>query len=189
MLLAYVAVRSIITPTPGLRIKTQRQFLPIVAVSLSTEGAIITEDTGPGGLAPHWTVKITVTYLDTLNTHQKPITFQTRRVSDDSPYQLRYLLDGQWRDAEVGVGCMLGIDLSRNSSINIADSGGRFASLHPGEVWEDSLSVFHLDWECPDDDGAAYVGDAFRLQYMGGIMGGVRGIRRLLSVSMRLGGF
>ncbi|KAI9371768.1 hypothetical protein BJX61DRAFT_12033 [Aspergillus egyptiacus] len=139
---------------------------PALAVTLSTEGAVTTEDTGPGGLTPRWTVRFTITYLDTPHTHQEPIIFLKPRLSDHGKYQLRYLLDGQWHDAEPGIGCMMGMDL-KETELHVVDSRARFVSLHPGEAWETALSVFQLDWECPDEDGAAYAGEVFQLQYLG----------------------
>ncbi|KAL3473095.1 hypothetical protein BJX99DRAFT_234242 [Aspergillus californicus] len=144
--------------------------LPVLAVSLSAKGPITTKDTGQD-LVPVWTVKITIAYLNDPNTPAKAVTFQKPRLHDVNHYQLLYLLDDQWRDAELGVGCLLGMDFSRKSEINVAYSGGKFVSLNPGESFETEVEVFQLDWECLNEAGTEYAGDVFSLQHMGGTIG------------------
>ncbi|KAL2842116.1 hypothetical protein BJX68DRAFT_270834 [Aspergillus pseudodeflectus] len=146
--------------------------LPTLAVTLSTKGAITPKEPGPGQPAPAWIVKFTVTYpaIPNTNTLQEPIIFKASSVTDVSRYRLQYLLNGEWRDASLGVGCMGGIDFYEESpsEINVAENYGTFRVLSPGEVWERSFSVFDLDWECPDENNTGHPGDAFRLQYLGG---------------------
>ncbi|KAL4747544.1 hypothetical protein BDW72DRAFT_196621 [Aspergillus terricola var. indicus] len=150
-------------------------LLPTLAVTLSSDGGITTEDIGFGRVAPHWMVKMTVTYLETPKTaQQRPITFQTPNTHDMSTFSLRYLFNNTWKDARYGPGCMLGVDFGgpTTSQINIAYSGGGFASLAPGESWEKSVSIFEFEWLCPEEGvDVEVVGDAFTLQYTGGVVG------------------
>ncbi|KAL4971300.1 hypothetical protein BDW66DRAFT_155794 [Aspergillus desertorum] len=147
--------------------------LPTLAVTLSSDGGITTEDIGFGRVSLQWTVNMTVTYLKTpKTTQQRPITFQTPNTHDMSTFRLCYLFNNTWKDTKYGPGCMLGVDFFTSSEINVAYSGGSFTSLAPGESWEQSVSVFDFEWFCPKEGvGVEIAGDAFTLQYTGGVVG------------------
>ncbi|KAL3447847.1 hypothetical protein BJX65DRAFT_307525 [Aspergillus insuetus] len=149
--------------------------LPTLAVTLSTKGAITTQETSPGRPAPEWVVKFTVTYSPTIPNSSTPIIFMAWDVTDVSRYRLQYRLNGQWRDAVLGIECMAGTDFDfyehSPSELNVSEYYGTFRVLSPGEVWERSFSVFGLNWECPSENGDGPAGDAFRLQYLGGPLG------------------
>ncbi|KAL3487984.1 hypothetical protein BJX62DRAFT_240463 [Aspergillus germanicus] len=146
--------------------------LPTLAMTLSTKGAITTQETSPGRLAREWIVKFTVTYSPIIPNSTTPIIFMAWDVTDVSRYRLQYRLNGEWRDAVLGIGCMAGADSDlyedTPSELNVSEYYGTFRVLAPGEVWERSFSMFGLDWECPGEDGAGPAGDAFRLQCLGG---------------------
>ncbi|KAL4756265.1 uncharacterized protein BDW70DRAFT_164669 [Aspergillus foveolatus] len=105
---------------------------------------------------------MTVTYLETPKPAQeRPITFQTPDTRSMSTFKLRYLFKNKWKRTP-----------NTAPDINVAYNGGSFASLMPGESWEESVSVFDHEWFCPEEGvDVEIVGDAFTLQYTGAVVG------------------